>query len=128
MRVLKTKTFARWTRKEGVADAALRAAAEEMRAGLVDANLGAGLVKKRIARPGRGKSGGWRTVLATDLRDRWVFLYGFAKNERDNVDDDELRSLKLLAQTYLGFYEDTIDRLVEAGELKEVRYGEPETA
>ncbi len=128
MRVLKTKTFARWTRKEGVADTALRAAVEEMRAGLVDANLGAGLVKKRIARPGRGKSGGWRTVLATNLRDRWVFLYGFAKNERDNVDEDELRSLKLLAQTYLGFDEDTIDRLVEAGELKEVRYGEPETA
>jgi len=128
MRVLKTKTFARWARKEGVADAALRAAVEEMRAGLVEANLGAGLVKKRIARPGRGKSGGWRTVLATNMRDRWVFLYGFAKNERDNVDDDELRSLKLLAQTYLGFDEDTIDRLVDAGELKEVRDGEPETA
>ena len=128
MRVLKTKTFARWTRKEGVADAALRAAVEEMRAGLVEANLGAGLVKKRIARPGRGKSGGWRTVLATNMRDRWVFLYGFAKNERDNVDDDELRSLKLLAQTYLGFDEDTIDRLADAGELKEVRDGEPETA
>jgi hypothetical protein len=128
MRVLKTKTFARWTRKEGVADAALRAAVEEMRAGLVDANLGADLVKKRIARPGRGKSGGWRTVLATNLRDRWVFLYGFAKNERDNVDDDELRGLKLLAQTYLGFDEDTITRLVEAGELKEARDGEQETA
>jgi hypothetical protein len=128
MRVLKTKTFARWTRKEGVADAALRSAVSEIRVGLVEANLGAGLVKKRIARPGRGKSGGWRTVLATNLRDRWVFLYGFAKNERDNVDDDELRSLKLLAQTYLGFDEDTIDRLVEAGELKEVRDVEPETA
>ena len=128
MRVLKTKTFARWTRKEGVADAALRAAVKEIRVGLVEANLGAGLVKKRIARPGRGKSGGWRTVLATNLRDRWVFLYGFAKNERDNVDDDELRSLKLLAQTYLGFDEDTIDGLVEAGELKEVRDVEPETA
>ena len=128
MRVLKTKTFARWTRKEGVADAVLRAAVKEMRAGLVDANLGSGLVKKRVARPGRGKSGGWRAVLATNLRDRWFFLYGFAKNERDNVDDDELRSLKLLAQTYLGFDEDTIDRLIEAGELKEIGDGEPETA
>jgi len=128
MHVLETKTFARWTRKESVADAALRAAVEEMRAGLVDANLGGGLVKKRIARPGRGKSGGWRTMLATHLRDRWVFLYGFAKNERDNVDDDELRALKLLAQSYLGMDEETIDRLVEAGEPTEVKDGEPETA
>src|SRR5258706_380352 len=70
MRVLKTKTFARWTRKEGVADAALRAAVEEMRAGLVDANLGAGLVKKRIARPGRGKSGGGGRGVAANLGGR----------------------------------------------------------
>jgi hypothetical protein len=111
-----------------VSDAALQTAVEEMRAGLVDANLGAGLVKKRIARPGRGKSGGWRTLLASNLRDRWVFLYGFAKNERDNVDLDELRALKLLAQSYLGMGEMTIDRLVEAAELMEVKDGESETA
>jgi hypothetical protein len=128
MRVLKTKAFARWTRREDVSDAALQTAVEEMRAGLVDANLGAGLVKKRIARPGRGKSGGWRTLLASNLRDRWVFLYGFAKNERDNVDLDELRALKLLAQSYLGMGEMTIDRLVEAAELMEVKDGESETA
>jgi len=59
-------------------------------------------------------------VLATNLRDRWVFLYGFAKNERDNVDNDELRALKVLAQSYLSMGEETIDRLVEAGELTEV--------
>jgi hypothetical protein len=123
MRVLNTKAFARWTRREGVSDTALWMAVEEMRAGLVDANLGAGLVKKRIARPGRGKSGGWRTLLATNLSDRWVFLYGFAKNERDNVDSDELRALKLLAQSYLGMGEATIDRLVEAAELIEVKDG-----
>lgn len=59
-------------------------------------------------------------MLATNLRDRWVFLYGFAKNERDNVDNDELRALKVLAQSYLSMGEETIDRLVEAGELTEV--------
>ena len=67
-------------------------------------------------------------MIATNLRDRWVFLYGFAKNERDNVDDDELRDLKLLARTYLGTGEETIARLVEAGELTEVKDGEPKTA
>ena len=120
--------FAKWARKERVADAMLCKAVAEIEAGLIDARPGGSLLKKRVAAPGRGKSGGWRTMLATNLRDRWVFLYGFAKNERDNVDDEELRTLKLLAQTYLGLDEEGIDRLVEAGELTEVRDGEPETA
>jgi len=128
MHAFKTRTFVRWARKEGLTDAALRSAIAEMRSGLVDANLGAGLVKKRVARPGRGKSGGWRTMLATNLRDRWVFLYGFAKNERDNVDDNELQALKALAQAYVGLSGEMLDRLVDAGELVEIDDGEPKTA
>jgi len=62
-----------------------------MRNGLLDADLGGGVFKKRIARPGRGKRGGYRTILAADLRNRWVFLFGFAKSKRDNLDDAELR-------------------------------------
>lgn len=128
MRILKTKTFARWARRESVPDKALLASVQEMRSGLADAVLGAGLFKKRIARAGHGKSGGYRAILASDLRDRWFFLYGFAKKERDNVDDDELRSLKRLAQVYLGMDDETIDRLIAAGELMEVRHGESQTA
>ncbi len=100
----------------------------EMRRGLVDANLGGGLVKKRVARSGGGKSGGYRTLLAADFRERWVFLYGFAKNERDNVEDDELRELKRLAQSYLALSEETIERLLDAGKLIEVTNGEPEAS
>ena len=70
MEIFKTKTFARWARKEGLKDAVLRNAVDEIQAGLVDANLGGGLVKKRVARTGSGKSGGHRTLLATNLRDR----------------------------------------------------------
>lgn len=128
MEIFKTKTFARWARKEGLKDAILRNAVDEMQAGLVDANLGGGLVKKRVARTGSGKSGGHRTLLATNLRDRWVFLYGYSKNERDNVDDDELRALKRIAQAYLGMEEELLDRLRDAGDLMEVDNGESKTA
>ncbi len=85
-------------------------------------------VKKRVARPGGGKSGGYRTILAADLRERWVFLYGFAKSERDDLDDDELRELKRLAQSYLALSEETIDRLIDDGKLIEVKNGEPEAS
>ena len=128
MQIFKTRTFARWARKEGLKDVVLCNAVNEMQAGLVDANLGGGLLKKRLARAGSGKSGGHRTLLATNLRDRWVFLYGFSKNERDNVDDVELRTLKRIAQAYLGMEEELLNRLLDAGELIEVDDGESKTA
>jgi hypothetical protein len=125
---LKTKSFARWARKERIHDVSLASAVDELRRGLVDAHLGGGVVKKRLARAGGGKSGGYRTLLATNLRDRWVFLYGFAKNERDNVDDDELSGLKGLAHVYTTMGEDTIERLITAGELTEVKRGESQAS
>ena len=64
-------------------------AVREMSEGLYEANLGGNLLKKRIARPGEGKRGGFRTIVATNLRNRWFFVYGFAKNERDNIEDDD---------------------------------------
>ena len=128
MRVLKTRWFARWARKEGLTDTALRSAVDEMRGGLVDAILGGGLVKKRIARPGGGKSGGYRTLLAADFRDRWVFLYGFAKSERENIGDGDLRELRRLAQEYLSMGEAATRRLIGMGVLMEVSDGKPETS
>lgn len=115
-----TRWFARWARRERLTDAALGSAVAEMSRGLVDADLGGGLVKKRIARAGGGKSGGFRTLLATNLRDRWVFLYGFAKSERENIDDKQLHDLQRLARTYLSISEADVRRLVEAGVLQEV--------
>jgi hypothetical protein len=125
VRVLKLKAFARWARKEGLAERSLRLAVEEMRSGLIDADLGGGLFKKRVARPGAGKSGGYRTLLAADLRERWVFMYGFAKSERDDLDDAELRDWKRLAKSYLALTEEMLDRAVDAGTLIEVTNDEP---
>jgi len=128
MRLLKTKSFSRWARKEGLRDKALLEATEEMRHGLVDADLGSGLMKKRVARAGGGKSGGYRVLAATDMRLRCVFLYGYAKSERDDLDDRELAGLKRLAQAYLGLDEEAVERGLALGQLMEVDSGESKTA
>lgn len=93
MQIYKTRQFDKWAGKEGLTDSVLAAAVVEMESGLIDADLGGHVVKKRVALPGRGKSGGARTLLAYRLGDRAFFVYGFAKNERDNIDDKELKAL-----------------------------------
>ncbi len=89
-------------RKTELTDAILCAAVREMEAGLVDADLGGGVVKKRIAGPGRGKRGSARTLVATNRLGRWFFLFGFEKNDRDNISERELEALQALAHDLLG--------------------------
>jgi hypothetical protein len=120
MGVYKTRVFARWARKEGLSDKLLCEAVEEMSQGLFDANLGGNLFKKRIARPGQGKRGGFRTIVATNLKGRWFFVYGFAKNERDNIEDDEEAALKKLAASLLTMSPRALAKALEAGEVTEV--------
>jgi hypothetical protein len=91
-RVFKTRHFSRWMRKTPLADAAPCAAAVEMASGLVDADLGGGIVKKRVTLPGAGKSGGARVLVATQMSNRWFFLFGLEKNERANVSSTELEA------------------------------------
>ena len=107
-------------RKAGVSEPALCEAVVEMRRGLIDADLGGGVVKKRVPLPGRGKSGGARTLVATNRDDRWFFLYGFAKNDRDNVRADELEALQNLAADLLRLSRADLDAWVEAGALHEI--------
>lgn len=97
-------------------------AVSEMEAGLIGANLGGNLFKKRVAPEGRGKRGGARTIVATNLSNRWFFLYGFGKNDRDNIEDDELRTLKELAKVFLQFGNAELADAVSAGDLIEVLY------
>lgn len=98
MGIYKTKVFNRWALKEGPSDKQIWTAVTEMQGGLYDADLGGGLFKKRIANSGRGKSGGFRTLVATNKAERWIFVYGFAKNEKSNIDRDELEALKRLSK------------------------------
>ena len=92
--MFKTRTFARWSRKAQVSDVTLRKAIAEMAAGLIDADLGGSVYKKRVPLPGRGKSGGARILVATKHANRWFLLYGYGKNEQANIDDRELAALK----------------------------------
>jgi len=119
-RVFRTRTFTRWMRKAGLADAALCYAVDEMARGLVDADLGGHVMKKRVALPGQGKSGGARTIVATRLADRWFFLFGFEKNERANIDRDELKALQEMAHELLRFDDKQLETALAAGEIVEI--------
>ena len=119
-RVFKTRTFARWSRKSGLPDRTLCAAVAEISAGLVDAELGGNVYKKRVPMPGRGKSGGARVLFATRLGERWFLLYGFAKNERDTVDDRELAALRMTAEALLEMDAKSLGRALKSGELTEI--------
>ena len=122
--VFVTKPFARWMRKSQVTHLDILGAAEEMVQGLIDANLGGHLVKKRVALRGRGKSAGARTIVATKFEQRWIFLFGFEKNERSNIDASELKVLQELAATLLDLDQQAIAVAVGAGQLFQLQGGE----
>jgi hypothetical protein len=92
----------------------------EIEKGLIDANLGGHLYKKRVAVGGRGKSGGVRTLLAYKSADKVFFIYGFAKNARSNITSDEVKALKLYAKTLISFRLKELNKAVKAGALIEV--------
>ena len=121
MAVYQTRWFARWARKEGLTTPSLCAAVREMTAGLYDADLGGGLLKKRLARPGQGKRGGVRTLVATNKETRWIFVFGFPKNERSNIDKGEEAALKKLAEQLLSLTAQALGQAQRDGELREVQ-------
>ena len=120
-RIFKTKWFQRFARREGIEDAVLLKAAARAEKGQIDADLGAGVIKQRIARPGQGKSGGYRTIILFRRGDRAVFIYGFAKSERDNVRADEQKEFKEAAKHVLALTEKQLAELVKQGDFVEVK-------
>jgi hypothetical protein len=95
-----------------------------MIAGLVDADLGGGLLKKRIGLPGRGRRGGARLIVATRRGDRWFFLAGYSKTEREDLDPDELEALRLIGRTLLSLTDEGLARAIESGEIEEMAHDE----
>jgi hypothetical protein len=124
MQVFKTRWFVRFAKREGISDRSLREAIERAERGLTDADLGGGLIKQRVARPGQGRSGGYRVIVAYRAKNRAVFLFGFAKNERGNIGSDELVFLRGLGKNWLAAGTETIRRETEAGNLQEIGDGE----
>ena len=124
VQIFKTKWLARFARREGITDKSLRDAIERAENGLVDADLGGGLIKQRVARKGQGRSGGFRMIVGYRLGDRAVFLVGFAKNERENIENDELLSLREIAQNWLAADAPRIQAELELGNLQEIDHDE----
>ena len=119
-RVFKIRHFSRWMRKTELSDRVLCVAVSEMEKGLIDADLGGSVVKKRVSLPGRGKSGSTRILVATNKGDRWFFLFGFEKNERSNVTEAELESLREIAKQLLVRTSKELDEAVRDGSLQEI--------
>ena len=128
MEVFKTRWFARFARQERIADSSLREAIERAERGLIDADLGGGLIKQRVARSGKGKSGGYRTIIAYRARKRAVFLFGFAKSERENIATNELVSFRRVAEYWLSDDAGRIRRGLEDESIQEVLNDQDEEA
>ncbi len=107
-------------RKTELTDEALCLAVDEMIAGLIDADLGGNVVKKRVALPGRGKSGSARTLLATNRGSRWFFMFGFEKNERDNISSADLKIIQKAARDVLTMTTRALELEIENGTFKEI--------
>jgi hypothetical protein len=120
VRIFKNKPFARFARKARLTDADLCEAVSEIERGLVDADLGGGVIKQRIARKGGGKSSGFRALILLRQGERAFFVHGFAKKDRDNIQEDELVALKKLAGELLNYDEAALAAAIAAGVLTEV--------
>ena len=120
MRVFKTKPFARFANREGIADEELCEAVYQAQRGLIDADLGGGVIKQRLAREGQGKSGGFRSILLFRRGSKTFFVYGFAKNDRDNIRRDELKAFRKLAGEMLTLDDKALVAAMRNGTIMEI--------
>ena len=119
-RMLKRKRFARWQAEERLPDAALCMAVRAMEHGLIDASLGGLLYKQRVARPGGGKSHGYRALLSARLGHRYVFLHGFSKNDQENIAPDEQKALQFAGRVFLDLSPEALSKAIASGILLEI--------
>lgn len=120
MRIFKTRWLVRFARRERIADDSLKEAIARAARGLVDADLGGGIIKQRVARLGQGRSGGHRMLVAYRAGERAVFLYGFAKSERENIGPDELLTLREIGAAWLAADAGEIAQALQENALQEV--------
>lgn len=124
MRIYKNAWFERFARKQWIADSALKDAVRRAEQGQVDADLGGGVIKQRIARAGQGKSGGYRTIILYRQEQRAFFVFGFAKSEQANIDHEEEALFKKMAKEILALSDEQIAVLIENRRFSEVVDGE----
>ena len=122
MRVFKNKWFTRFARKEAISDDSLHEAVKQIAAGNFDADLGAGVFKQRVTRPGEGRAGGYRVILCFTSEERAFFVYGFAKSSRSNIAQDETREFKKLAKILFAMTDEQLELLLQHGDFDELPY------
>lgn len=120
MRIFKNAWFVRFASAQKISDDTLREAILRAESGQVDADLGGGVLKQRLARPGQGKSKGYRTIILLREGHRAFFVYGFAKGGRDNIRKDEEAQFKKMAKHVLGLSEAQLNILIAKGRIEEV--------
>ena len=123
MRIFKNRSFARFARKEAIEDEQLEEAVNLLETGQADANLGGNVYKIRMARPGQGKSGGYRVIVVFRSKQNTFYMHGFAKSEKDNISLKELTNLKKQANSLLSLSDDQISYALKLGEFEEIPGG-----
>lgn len=122
MRIFKNKWFTRFAKKERISDSQLCNLIKEIEKGLIDVDYGGGVIKQRLGRANQGKSSGYRCIVLYRYKELSFLVYGFPKNERDNINKEEEQIFKDLSQQMLMFSEDDIKQLLQSGALIEVLY------
>ena len=126
MKVYKNAWFTRYARKQRISNKVLLDAIERANNGHIDADLGSGVIKQRVARQGQGLSGGFRSIILYRASERAFFVYGFAKSDRDNIESDELAQFKKAATHVLGLSDSQIAELMDKGQFSEVNEDDDE--
>jgi hypothetical protein len=124
--VYKSEPFARFSRKAGIPDADRWKAAQLANEGVIDADLGGGVIKQRIARTGERKSGGSRSIILFKKNGRAVFVHGFEKKDKATIGQSDLIAFRALAMDVLRCPDSTIAHHVTSGLLIPVRPTEGE--
>ena len=121
MRILQSKWFARFARQENIDSKLLLKAITQIKKGLFDADLGGSVFKQRIARPGQGRSAGYRVIILLNQAERAIFIYGFLKSDQDNINQHEIKVFKEMAQYILSLSDKQLDSLVDKQDFIEVK-------
>lgn len=121
MKFFKTKAFTQFTTKKNIDDEDLLKVASDLEAGKIDANLGGGIIKQRVARKGQGKSGGFRVIICFKRERHTFFVHGFAKSSQSNISADELTDFKELADILFGLTEAQLQLAIDNGTFHEIK-------
>ena len=120
MRIFKYRIFEKWAKKQGMSNNDLKKAIAEIKKGLIDANLGGHVYKKRVGLHGQGKLNSHRTIILMNIHDKAIFAHGFAKGEKSNITKNELEGFKVMAKAFLSLNDDQINILIDKHNLIEV--------